>query len=97
MHRVGLSRSIAELAGALSPDLAVIDATRILVRNGPTGGDLADVVAKDTVIASPDWVAADAYATSLFGMTPADVQSIGAAAAMGLGSDDLTTMMIRTV
>jgi uncharacterized protein (DUF362 family) len=97
MHSMGLSQCIAELAAALRPDLAVIDATRILVRNGPTGGNLDDVVAKDTVIACADWVAADAYATSLFGKTPEDVPYIRAAADMGLGTMDLASLSIRDV
>ncbi len=97
MHRSGLSRSIAELAAALRPDLAVVDATRILVRNGPTGGSLDDVVPKDTVVACADWVAADAYATSLFGLKPADVPYIAAAAGMNLGTADLSAVTIRSV
>ena len=38
MHNLGLSRTIAELNAKLKPDLTVLDAIRILVRNGPTGG-----------------------------------------------------------
>lgn len=97
LHREGLSRGIAELAAALRPELAVIDATRILVRNGPSGGSLDDVVVKDTVIACSDWVAADAYATRLFGMTPADVPYIGAAADMGLGTADPSSLKVSDV
>jgi uncharacterized protein (DUF362 family) len=97
LHRAGLSRGIAELAAALRPELAVVDATRILVRNGPNGGDLEDVVVKDTVIACADWVAADAYTTGLFGLTPADVPYIGAAAQMGLGSADPRSLAIENV
>ena len=97
MHSMGLSQCIAELAAALRPDLAVIDATRILVRNGPTGGDLADVVVKDTVIACADWVAADTYATRLFDKTPEAVPYIKAAADMDLGTMDLASVSIRSV
>lgn len=94
MHRLGLSESIAELNAALHPDLSVIDATRILVANGPSGGSLADVRVKDTVIASADWVAADAYATRLFGRTPAFVPYIQAGAHLGLGTMDLSTVKV---
>jgi uncharacterized protein (DUF362 family) len=97
MHRVGLSQSIAELNAALRPDLSVIDAMRILVRNGPSGGSMRDVNVKDTIIAAADWVAADAYATRLFGKTPADVPYIKAAADMGLGSTDLPATRVRHV
>ncbi len=47
-----------------------MDAVRILMANGPTGGNLNDVKQIETVIAGADWVAVDAYATSLFGCGP---------------------------
>ncbi len=94
MHNLGLSRAIAELNAKLRPDLTVLDAVRILVRNGPTGGSLSDVRRKDTVIASKDWVAVDAYATRLFGKTPRFVPYIAAAAKMGLGRSDLSGLAI---
>ena len=75
----------------------MIDATRILVRNGPSGGSLDDVRVKNTLIACRDWVAADTYATRLFGMKPAAVPSIKAAARMDLGTMDLSSLTIRNV
>ena len=81
----------------LRPDLTVIDATRILVRNGPSGGSLNDVKAKDTVIACGDWVAADTYATRLFGKKPGAVPYIAAAAKMRLGTMDLSALTVRIV
>ncbi|HEY3415647.1 MAG TPA: DUF362 domain-containing protein, partial [Armatimonadota bacterium] len=71
MH-VSLHKRIADLANFIRPKLTVIDAVRILTRGGPTGGDLNAVQKLDTVIAGADMVAADAYATTLFGMKPAD-------------------------
>jgi uncharacterized protein (DUF362 family) len=95
MHTKGLSRSIAEVNRKLKPNLTVIDAIRILVAHGPTGGNLADVRRKDTVIASRDWVAADAYATRLFGKTPGYVPYIRTAHQMGLGENDLSKLTIK--
>ena len=69
----GLDQCIADLNSAVKPQLTVVDAVRILMANGPTGGNLNDVKQLDTVIASADVVAADAYATSLFGMKPDDI------------------------
>jgi uncharacterized protein (DUF362 family) len=65
--------------------------------NGPTGGNLDDVKKLDTVIASPDIVAADSYATTLFGKQPQDISYIPAAAKMGLGSMDLGSLRIEEV
>jgi uncharacterized protein (DUF362 family) len=97
MHTLGLSQSIAEINAKLRPELTVIDATRILVRNGPSGGSLGDVRVKDTVIACRDWVAADTYATRLFGKKPGAVPYIAAAAKMHLGTMDLSTLTVRIV
>jgi uncharacterized protein (DUF362 family) len=97
MHTLGLSQGIAELNAKLRPQLTVIDATRILVANGPSGGRLSDVRTKDTVIACSDWVAADTYAARLFGKKPAAVPYIKAAAAMHLGTMDLAAVRVRIV
>ena len=79
------------------PQLTIIDATRILLRNGPTGGKLEDVKILDTLIASADTVAADAYATTLFGMKPEDLGTTVAAAKLGLGEIDLSKIRIVKV
>ncbi len=89
-----LGQRIADLVSRVRPGLTVVDAVRILVRNGPTGGSLDDVVQKDTVIASPDIVAADACAASLFAMPPARIAYIQAAADMGLGTMDWQTLQV---
>lgn len=80
-----LGQSLADLATVIKPKLTIIDATRILLNNGPQGGDLKDVRRTDTLIASVDPVAADAYATTLFDLPPDAIESTMAAAKMGLG------------
>jgi uncharacterized protein (DUF362 family) len=51
----------------------------------------------DTVIASHDIVAADAYAATLFGLTGADIGYVQAAAEMGLGTLDLGSVRIEEI
>jgi uncharacterized protein (DUF362 family) len=97
MMHADLDQRISDLTSLVMPDLTVVDAVRILTANGPTGGDLADVKQTDTIIASRDIVAADAYATTLFGMTGADIGYIQASAAMGLGTMDLSSINIREI
>jgi uncharacterized protein (DUF362 family) len=92
-----LHQRIADLNSLVIPELTVIDAVRILIDHGPTGGDLADVKQTDTVIASRDIVAADAYATTLFGMTGADIGYIQASADMGLGTMELASINIQEI
>ncbi len=92
-----LGQDLADLATVVQPKLTVIDATRILLRNGPQGGRVEDVKLLDTVIATTDPVAADAYATTLFGMQPEEIDSTVAAARMGLGEIDVRRMQLRIV
>ncbi len=96
MH-ANLSQRIADLTSLVRPQLTVVDAVLILTGHGPTGGVLSDVKQMDTIIASRDIVAADAYATTLFGLTGADIGYIQASADMGLGLMDLTSINIQEI
>ncbi|PLX83966.1 MAG: cytoplasmic protein [Desulfuromonas sp.] len=89
-----IGQKLADLGSVVRPRLTVIDATRLLLRNGPQGGDVNDVKINDMLIASADPVAADAYATTLFGMNPDAITSTVAAHGMGLGQIDLTKVKI---
>ena len=96
IHR-NMGQRLADLTARIRPALTVVDAVRILTANGPTGGDLADVQKLDTVIASPDIVSADAFAATLFGLQPGDLDYVRAAAEMGLGRMDLENLRIAEV
>ncbi len=92
-----IGQRTADLISACRPSLTVVDAVRVLTANGPTGGDLNDVERLDTVIASADIVAADAYAATLFDLTGADIPYVQAAYDMGLGEMDLEKVAVRRV
>lgn len=92
-----IHQRIADLTSLVRPKLTVVDAIRTLMSNGPTGGNLNDVRMTNTIIASHDIVAADAYATTLFGMQPQDIGFIQACAAMGLGTMDLNAIRIEEI
>ena len=95
-HRSGdLHQCIADFVTAVKPHLTVIDAIRILASGGPKGP--GRVEQKDTIIASTDIVAADAYAATLFGLTPNDVPHIIKAAELGVGVADLKRVKIVKV
>jgi uncharacterized protein (DUF362 family) len=91
-HNIG--QKLADLATVIRPKLTVIDATRILLRNGPQGGSLNDVKVLDTLVASADPVAADSYATTFFGLQPDEIDSTVAAYRMGLGEMTIDKMNI---
>jgi uncharacterized protein (DUF362 family) len=89
-----LDVALADINMAFRPHLTVIDATRILTAHGPQGGDLRDVKVLNKVIASTDTVAADAFATTLFGLKPEDIPVTVAAHRRGLGEMDLKKVRI---
>ncbi len=82
--------SIADLADFVRPTLTVMDATRVLLRNGPQGGDVSDTREEKKVIASTDQVAVDAYSCGLIGMKPEQLPYLALAEGRGLGSADLS-------
>jgi uncharacterized protein (DUF362 family) len=92
-----LGQRLADLASRVKPALTVVDAVRILTANGPTGGNLDDVKKLDTVIASPDIVAADTYGASLFGVKPGELAYLVAGEKMGLGTSDLSSVKLEQV
>jgi uncharacterized protein (DUF362 family) len=93
IHRQ-IEDALADVSSVVKSHLIVIDATRILTAHGPTGGSLRDVKIVNKVIASTDIVAADAYATGLFGLKPQDVPVTVTAYKRGLGEMNLDRVKI---
>ncbi|MBW1998499.1 MAG: DUF362 domain-containing protein, partial [Deltaproteobacteria bacterium] len=79
-------QSIVDLARFFNPTLTLIDAIRVLKRNGPSGGSLGDVSLRNTLILSDDPVAADAMAATLFNKNPGSIGFIRLAEKWGLGT-----------
>ncbi|OGL41573.1 MAG: cytoplasmic protein [Candidatus Schekmanbacteria bacterium GWA2_38_9] len=92
-----IDESIADLATFMKPTLTILDAYRILVANGPQGGDLADVRQINTVAAGIDQVAVDAFGATLFGKKPEDLSFIRLAASRGIGRMDLSKVRTREI
>jgi len=82
-------KKIVDLSTRIRPTLVILDAYRMLVRNGPSGGSLSDVILKKTVIAGTDPVAVDSYGASLFGLYPDQVPFLVEAKTRGLGENNL--------
>jgi uncharacterized protein (DUF362 family) len=74
-----------------------MDATRVLLRNGPQGGDIGDTEEVGRVIASVDPVAADAHACGFVHIAPADLPYLALAAARGLGAADPGRVSLREI
>ena len=93
LHR-RIADAVTDINLVVHSDLTLIDATRILLANGPQGGQLSDVEWRDTLIASRDIVAADSVATTLFGYRPEQIPTIVAGAQRGLGVMDLERIQL---
>lgn len=80
-----LDEAMVDLAAFFRPVLTVMDAYRILIRNGPQGGRLSDVKLQKMVVAGIDPVAVDSIATTFFDLKPEDLAYLPMAKERGLG------------
>jgi uncharacterized protein (DUF362 family) len=96
-HKNNLHQCIADYATHRKPDLNVIDGYRVMMKNGPRGVSVSDVVSYKTLILSPDIVAADAAATKVFGSEPEDIGYIVKAAELGVGTYNLDSLNINRI
>ncbi len=91
-----IHQSLADLASFMLPTLTIMDCYRILIRNGPTGGNLEDVVLKKTVVAGTDPVALDAYvAKAYWNLDPEHLPYLQMAANRGLGTVNFETLAMK--
>jgi uncharacterized protein (DUF362 family) len=79
---------IADLGQFIRPTLVVLDGSRLLVANGPTGGSPSDVRPGHTIAVGTDQVALDSFGAELLGFIPKDIEYITKAAQLGLGTTD---------
>jgi len=77
---------IAELAMMVKPTLVILDATFVMMTNGPTGGSISDLRRANTLIASTDCVAADSYGCSLLNLKISDLPYLAQAEKAGAGT-----------
>jgi uncharacterized protein (DUF362 family) len=91
-----IHQSLADLASFMLPTLTMIDCYRILLRNGPTGGNLEDVATKKTIVAGTDPVALDAYvAKAYWNLDPEHIPYLQMAAARGLGTVEFDKLQLK--
>ena len=82
-----IHESLVDLADFMRPTLTLADSYRVLLRKGPTVGNLEDVLLKKTLVAGTDPVALDAFlAKAYWNLEPAALPYLKMAADRGLGS-----------
>jgi uncharacterized protein (DUF362 family) len=96
LHR-DLSENIADMAKQFRSHLAVVDAYRILLRNGPIGGRLSDVELRKTVIASTHIMHADVAAAVLFGKDPRQVEFLTSAFNKKMGEIEMAKIPFKSL
>lgn len=95
-----LHTAIAELATVIKPDLTILDASRLLLTNGPTGpGKLQEL---STVVAGRDVLAVDSFATTLGNWnnrttTAPSVKHLAHAAKLGVGELDIEKLNVSEI
>jgi uncharacterized protein (DUF362 family) len=85
---------VATLGKFVPCTLTLIDATRILLKNGPVGGNMMDVLVLDTIALGTDPVALDAWGCTLLGIDPGTVKYLDLAERYGVGTRDFKSLKI---
>ncbi len=97
-HRNDLNQCIADYATySRKPDLVVVDAYNVMMKNGPRGVSKSDVIKMKAQIVTTDMVAADAAAAKMFGVDPASIRYIRLAHEMHAGNMDLSKLNISRI
>jgi uncharacterized protein (DUF362 family) len=96
-HGNNLHQCIADFTTFKKPHLNVVDAFRVLKRNGPRGVSVADVVEMKYQIIGTDIVATDTAATRVFGLQPDQLKHIAMAVSLGSGTSDLESLRINRI
>lgn len=92
-----MDETIATLASLIRPTLSVLDGSRIMIRNGPTGGSLEDLIRGDTLAIGTDSVALDAFGATLLGLGVEDLPYLRMAQDAGAGTWDFESLQPRRI
>jgi len=94
-----LDQAMLDLAVFFKPTLTVLDAYRILIRNGPQGGRISDTKLLKTVVAGVDFISVDAMGATFFDIKPEELLYLRLAQERGIGKTNLEKLLIekRTV
>jgi uncharacterized protein (DUF362 family) len=92
-----IEMGITDLATFIRPTLTILDAYRILISNGPQGGNLDDVREMKMLIAGTDPVAIDSFGATLLGVEVGSLPYLNVAEARGLGVVDFAGLDVKTI
>jgi uncharacterized protein (DUF362 family) len=92
-----IDTSIADLATFMRPTLVVMDAWRVLMRNGPQGGNIDDARDMHTIVATVDQVAADSFGCTLIGQRAENIPYLAMGEQRGLGTTRWESLRVKEV
>ena len=92
LHHQNLPYKLALIAKWINPKIIVIDGTYALNKHGPMFGE---PVKTNLILVADNTVVADALGTSIMGFLPKKIRHISVAERSGLGSADLTDIIIN--
>lgn len=96
-HSNNLHQCIADFATFRKPDLNIVDAYRVMKRNGPRGVSVADIELMKYQLISTDMVAVDTAATRVFGLEPKQLTHIALAEQLGVGTSNIDALKINRI
>jgi uncharacterized protein (DUF362 family) len=96
-HSNDLHQCIADFASFCKPDLNIVDAYRVMKRNGPRGVSVADVVTMKYQMMGTDIVAVDTAATKVFGLDPKQLRHIALAEELGVGTSNIDSLKVNRI
>ena len=81
---------LVDITRFMKQTLIIVDAYRVLVRNGPTGGSPDDVKMFHSILVGEDPVGVDAQGAALMGLSPQSIEYIKLGDSSGIGSMNLS-------
>jgi len=93
----GFDEKIADISSEILPTLTIIDAYRILIANGPTGGNPKDVKLQKSLIASSCMVTADFLGLDFFSLQLNQVGHIREMVDRGKNKFDLVKLNFKQI
>jgi uncharacterized protein (DUF362 family) len=92
-----IDQCLADLTLVIKPTLTILDATRILLKNGPSGGNLRDVKKMNVIVAGIDQVAVDSLGASFFNLKGEELEFLKITEKMGQGTIDYKKLRFKTI
>ncbi len=96
-HSTNLDQCTSDFCLYKKPTLNIVDAYRVMMKDGPQGSAPTNAVLKKTLLMAEDIVAIDAAATKIFGKKPEEVRYIKMANELGIGNMNLNELKIKKI